>query len=1304
MKIDRSTLRAALVACAFVASTVAAFGAAAVKPGSVLTKVDTSSSAGAVDLTKCSSAHATYGAAGAFDGVMDGSNGRWLAVKADNMYVTYKFNAATKVNAIKLYNPDANSQDTRAPKAWTFQGSNDGSTWTTLDTQTNQTSWQKSEVRAYAFENNAAYVYYKFNCTEINGASDYLMLWEIEFCVSNGLAPTDLTTLSSGSVTASSATHNDYPAYKAFDGNRHNTNGRWLSTKGDHMYLVYHFNTATAVNAISVFNGSDSAGGWNSTGRAPKAWTFSGSQTGNDGSWVTLDTQTDETGWNANSEERYYAFNNRTAYEYYKFDCTELNGGTDYLQLWELEFYFVNAEAPKLGNVAIARTGASTYSVSAEEAANTADTMYWIADDGTSTPLTHSFATSVTAGLTANGTASGFTANKTYQISVLAENTSGEDEKVAGTLYAGELALGATTDAYEYQLQAGGVVVSRANADPWPLMVNYTISGSAGTGGTTWAVPEAVMIPANSASATLPVKPLKDDGVTADVTITVTLAAGNYEIPATASKTLTLYNLAIPAGKKVWTASAAGNASDGSNWTPSGAPTAADEILFAGAFSNARCYWDADATHTIASLTVDSDFAGVVEIQTTYDDGAFPVLYIIGDCTVNGGKVTQKTNGSQQLYRLALAIGGDFATAVGTEIVTQGKGISKGNYHAGSALSVHGGSINDISKVYGDFKHPTECGSGGGSDGMAGGGAVHLVVAGSSTVNGKINACPTWEEKTLSYGAGGSIYIQTASLSGSGEISAAGWGSAGSTAKNDGAGGRVAIILTSANTLDFPKEKILTRGTIGGYGRTSGGGTLFIKTANQENGTLVIVNEYRKEFTNVQYWPTKRGVTPIPVGETWTLDALEFRGMGVLCVPEGTTLNVPIGSISATEDRASGILYEGGTINFGSAPYTMANKWVFQADVPYTFNGDVVVTNGASIGCLRFSGSVIDGSDVNGAKSDDYAVCDVTVNGNLTIASGGYASAEMGGPGGNAGTDGRGDSGGFYSRHGGQYATQSGNHCYGSVFNPVLPGQFAQCGDHATAGVGGGALKLTVTGNLVVDGRITADGVVRTKSSAPAGSVNITAGTLSGAGSITATGKPGSIQWDSGYNGVGGRIAVRVTGEDVGDSGIWTKFAALGCATNQVVANGAIVTDPRNQNASAGTIYLQGMSDGEKGGTIYVKNQPSHDTSNVATWIPAGARGDEVDDFKKASLVVADRGVVAVGADKLAFASVSIAENSKIDLAGKRLKASKAFLNGEKLASGEYAANDVAVAGNVVDSVGGGIFRVGAGGFNIIVR
>ena len=952
----------------------------------------------------------------------------------------------------------------------------------------------------------------------------------------------------------------------------------------------------------------------------------------------------------------------------------------------------VAATAPALGDVSLSHTGAATYSVSAEVVENPADTVSWVADNGTAM-VTNAFATAVATTTTATGTVSGLTADKTYQISVLAENTSGADEKVAGVFYAGELTLGTVTDADEYNCVPGGVEVSRATADPWPLEVNYTITGSDGTEGTTWVAPTAVTIPANAASAILPVVPLMDGDVTSNITITVTLAAGNYEIPAADSKTLTLANLAPPTGKKTWIAAENGNASNGDNWFPAGAPTASDHILFDGSFSTARCTWDAAATHTVASWEQTASYtasgqAGVIDFYTTYDDGDFPALAITGDCVVNGGKWTHKANSDAQVNRLSLTVGGDFAVGAGVEITASNKGYAQNKFPAGAAIGVHGGSVNDLSKVYGDFRHPIDIGAGGGSANMTGGGAIHIVVAGAATVNGNINARANQGSDGNQLGAGGSIYIQAASVAGSGYISAAGYGD--NDTRQFGAGGRIAVVCTNATELAYPKANFRCNGSIGSYGQSSGGGTIFVKTASQQHGTLIVPNSV-PSLSFVRWWPTKRGVTPIPVGESWELDSIEFRGQGILCVPEGTSLKVPLSGISSTNgERTGGILYEGGTLDFGSAPYTLTGNWTFCADAPYTFNGDVTITNGANFGGFKLAGHY----------TNDFAKCDVTVNGNLTIASGGYATVELCGPN-EANTTA--ECGGGFPMHGGQMAAASGNKCYDSVFEPIYPGHFARNGDQGTFGVGGGVLKLTVTSNLVVNGRISADGTVRSKSSAAAGTVNIRAKTLSGSGSITATGRPGSIIWDSGYNGAGGRIAVRVTGEEVGTNGVWTTFAARGCATNQIVNSGAVVTAARNQNTSAGTIYLQGKSDGEKGGTIYVKNQASYDTSNVATWLPAGTLGDDAKDFAKSKLVIADRGVVAVGTNNLAFASISIAENSKIDLNGKIVKVKKAYLDGGSLSAGEYMANNSAVTGYVVDSVGGGKLIVG-GGFSLHIR
>ena len=214
------------------------------------------------------------------------------------------------------------------------------------------------------------------------------------------------------------------------------------------------------------------------------------------------------------------------------------NGG--YGGLSEVRFY-ESSDAPMLDDISLTRTGAASYSLSATVSANTADTLSWIADDGASTPVTNAFATAVAEGVTETVTISGLAADKTYKISVLAENSSGNVERTAGIIYTGTLSFGAATDAEEAGLVPGGVVVSRASADSLALDIDYTITGSAGTEGTTWAAPGTVTIPAGETSATLPVKPLIDISVTEDVAITVALASGNYEVPA-APATLTLVN------------------------------------------------------------------------------------------------------------------------------------------------------------------------------------------------------------------------------------------------------------------------------------------------------------------------------------------------------------------------------------------------------------------------------------------------------------------------------------------------------------------------------------------------------------------------------------------------------------------------------------------------------------------------------------------------------------------------------------------------------------------------------------------
>lgn len=66
----------------------------------------------------------------------------------------------------------------RNPKTWTFEGSNDGSTWTVLDTQTNITWPTSGETKTFTFANSTAYSYYRLNISANNGDT-YLSVAEL---------------------------------------------------------------------------------------------------------------------------------------------------------------------------------------------------------------------------------------------------------------------------------------------------------------------------------------------------------------------------------------------------------------------------------------------------------------------------------------------------------------------------------------------------------------------------------------------------------------------------------------------------------------------------------------------------------------------------------------------------------------------------------------------------------------------------------------------------------------------------------------------------------------------------------------------------------------------------------------------------------------------------------------------------------------------------------------------------------------------------------------------------------------------
>ena len=116
-----------------------------------------------------------------FDNAISNNDSDRILVMKDNLplAVVYDFGAGVKktVNKYEIY---GNKYKDRSPKDWKFEGSNDNSTWTQLDSQNNVTSWSSNESKEFPFSNNTAYRYYRITFNASNDGS-WLELSELKY-------------------------------------------------------------------------------------------------------------------------------------------------------------------------------------------------------------------------------------------------------------------------------------------------------------------------------------------------------------------------------------------------------------------------------------------------------------------------------------------------------------------------------------------------------------------------------------------------------------------------------------------------------------------------------------------------------------------------------------------------------------------------------------------------------------------------------------------------------------------------------------------------------------------------------------------------------------------------------------------------------------------------------------------------------------------------------------------------------------------------------------------------------------------
>ena len=898
-------------------------------------------------------------------------------------------------------------------------------------------------------------------------------------------------------------------------------------------------------------------------------------------------------------------------------------------------------------------------------------------------------------------------ANTTYSLSFVSVQSAGTVTRDLGVIYTGAPVLLVEAEADEEAMTPGVLRISRAAVSEFPLTVNYSFSSVDAVAGTDFIAPTGVAtIPSGSAYVDVSVMPLSNGAVRDDQTIVFSLDSGDYKTAGSESVSMTIVNSQAEMTENVWIAGEGSDnlASTASNWSK-GVPTSQSDVLVDGRFSSNDIIWD---VNTSVKSYLQSNYTGTVTFRTVYGDTGFTSFSVAGDCCVASGTWTHPANDDSETFRLCVDVGGDFSLSSGAVIDLVGKGYAVNKFPSGGAKGVYGGGNGVGATTRGNVYVPESLGSGG-SD-FAGGGAFKLTVDGNATIDGAVRAFSAENSNpwtSCQSGSGGSVYIKANAIEGSGTINASApyYNASDSSTPS---GGRIALEATGSDTVLLPVANVAAYGALARKMTSSGAGTVLVKTRGQSYGTLHVKNRVRGESgTYGIMLPTPDGTTIIPPGETWTFDAIVFAEAGILAVPEDTRLVLPGGfaSISGNSLRA-GILALGGTIDAGSEnPHVLhGGNWVFHAETPYAFGKSVEVSGGAAIGLLRLY------CDQNNVRRST-----ITVNGNLTVSQDGLLYASGSGFGHGLG----GNLGAVFS-HGGMPAILGTNasYSYGSAIDPVLPGTYGRFDDSASQNLGGGALKLTVSGTLTLDGNAVACGATedgRYTQCGSGGSINISCGSITGAGSISANGY-GAEQNASKVSNVsalfnsgtisctgGGRVSVRLASGAI-PSGFIDRITAFGGVYKN---GGQHITDTgTNTMCSAGTVYLQNASDAEGCGTVYVRNGTRSNNFYAWTPFPAGTQGDAAESLKGVALDVSDAGRVSIS-ENLHVKSLSVAgEHSTVNLNGRALVVKSARLGPTRLSPGVYEPNSSALGGYVVDTSDGdlGTLTVLGSGLTIVVR
>ncbi len=395
----------------------------------------------------------------------------------------------------------------------------------------------------------------------------------------------------------------------------------------------------------------------------------------------------------------------------------------------------------------------------------------------------------------------------------------------------------------------------------------------------------------------------------------------------------------------------------------------------------------------------------------------------------------------------------------------------------GASYGGKGGNNTDAS-VYGSALIPKDLGTGM-STSSKGGGAIWLNISNTLTNNGTISANAGGERTS-----GGSVYIQTNAIAGTGAMTAYGGRTSWPYLSWAGGGGRIAVHY---NTSSYTGTAVATGGLSCFSGCNKAGGDGTVAFIDMVNNNLYIKDYFRFQTNDTFNFNTitmeEGSRADVQENASLTTNALTLRNLSVLTLANNATLNIPTVTMTG---YASLYLSNTDTLNIDTlnledyATVSITPRLVaLTLDIP-----NINIATHASINMSVKGHDLYEGP---GAPSQETPYTTL------------FAGASYGGTG----------------------AANTFNGPYGSEREPVDFGSGGSSGDSYPHG-GGGAIRI-ITENLTLNGTIYADG----SKTSSGGSVYITTENFSGTGLITARGGsyycPGSVCY---RGGGGGRIAV----------------------------------------------------------------------------------------------------------------------------------------------------------------------------------